>query len=384
MAEFIPGLTLAGLYYREAVRPALESYAPRLAHSAALIGPGSEVLGFDTEMSADHNWGPQLTIYLSAEDHARVAGDLRETLGHELPFTFRGYPTHFEQDPGDPGTVLPEATQRRPINHRVHITVLGDFLLRYIGTALSDGPTLLDWLTIPEQKLRSLVGGAVYHDGLNVLRPMRRKLATYPHDVWLYLLSAQWQRIGQEEPFMGRAGIVGDEAGSAVIAARLVRDLMRLSMLMERVYAPYPKWFGSAFAQLDCTGLLGPVLERALSSTNWREREAHLAAAYEIVAEMHNALAITGPLPARVSPFHNRPFKVIQADTFARVIWEAIEDEEIRALPYGLGKVDQFVDSTDVLSNTARCRSLSTLYTKQPPPRQPGDTQAHAAKGRAP
>jgi hypothetical protein len=35
----------------------------------------------------------------------------------------------------------------------------------------------------------------------------------------------RWNRIGQEEHLMGRADR-GDEIGSAIIAARLVRDLM--------------------------------------------------------------------------------------------------------------------------------------------------------------
>ncbi|NIV28225.1 MAG: DUF4037 domain-containing protein, partial [Anaerolineae bacterium] len=85
----------------------------------------------------------------------------------------------------------------------VRITVLSEFLQNYVGTPLEEEPTVLDWLTIPGQKLRSLVAGAVFHDGLGVLGPMQHKLAYYPHKVWLYLLSAQWRRIGQEEPFVG-------------------------------------------------------------------------------------------------------------------------------------------------------------------------------------
>lgn len=46
MSEFIPGLTLCGDFYREAVRPILDDAFPGLPHSAALIGSGSEVLGF--------------------------------------------------------------------------------------------------------------------------------------------------------------------------------------------------------------------------------------------------------------------------------------------------------------------------------------------------
>jgi hypothetical protein len=363
--DFIPGLKLAGLFYREAVRPILQADYPSLVHSAGLLGTGSEVLGFDTEMSTDHNWGPQVTLYLSEKDHARLAGDLRQTLGYKLPFTFRGYPTHFEDAPDDPGTVLSTVTRSRPINHRVLVTTLSAFVQRTVGLDPARELTVLDWLTIPEQLLRSLVAGAVVHDGLNVLEPLRRRLAYYPHDVWLYLLSAQWQRIGQEEPFVGRAGSVGDDAGSAIIAARLVRDIMRLCLLMEQHYAPYSKWFGSAFARLDCADRLLPIMSRVLGATNWQDRERNLVTAYEIVAAMHNGLNITEPVPTSVSSFHNRPFMVIQGEAIGRSIWETIQDPEVRSLPYGVGKVDQYVDSTDILSHIEQCRRLDAIYLRR-------------------
>jgi hypothetical protein len=176
---------------------------------------------------------------------------------------------------------------------------------------------------------------------------------------------AQWQRIGQEEPFVGRTGVVGDEVGSAVIGARLVRDLMRLCLLMERQYAPYAKWFGSAFARLKCAKCMTPILESVLRSRNWRQRERNLAAAYKVVAHMHNDLGITPPVPTQVSQFHTRPFMVIHGESIGEAIWEAIEDEQVRALPYGVGKVDQYVDSTDILSNAERFRKLNALY-KEP------------------
>jgi hypothetical protein len=132
---------------------------------------------------------------------------------------------------------------------------------------------------------------------------------------------------------------------------------------MERQYAPYPKWFGSAFAQLSSASPLAPVLQRVLAAERWQDRERHLSSAYEIVAAMHNDLGLTEPVTTRVSRFHDRPFLVIQADRIAELLWEAIQDEEVLALPYGLGMVDQYVDSTDVLSQTQRCRRLGPLYT---------------------
>jgi hypothetical protein len=55
-------------------------------------------------------------------------------------------------------------------------------------------------------------------------------------------------------------------------------------------------------------------------------------------------------------------FLVIQADDFAEAIRAAITDEEIRALPENLGAIDQFVDSTDVLSYPKRFNRLKFMY----------------------
>jgi hypothetical protein len=54
------------------VRPILEKHFPDLNYSAALIGHGSEVLGYDTPRSIDHHWGPQLQIFLSGNDYEKV------------------------------------------------------------------------------------------------------------------------------------------------------------------------------------------------------------------------------------------------------------------------------------------------------------------------
>lgn len=51
-------------------------------------------------------------------------------------------------------------------------------------------------------------------------------------------------------------------------------------------------------------------------------------------------------------------------EAIASAIWDTIEDAEVQALPYGLGKIDQYVSSTDVLSHTERCRKQAVLYTE--------------------
>ena len=73
---------------------------------------------------------------------------------------------------------------------------------------------------------------------------------------------------------------------------------------------------------------------------------------------MHNALRITAPLPAEVSPFYSRPLLVIHAEQFAAAIHEAITDPEVLKFPPGLGSVDQYVDSTDALNYPQRFKPL--------------------------
>ncbi len=205
-AEFIPGLTLCGEFYREAVRPILDNVFPALAYSAALIGSGSEVLGFDDAMSTDHHWGPRVQLFVGEDDYQRVADPIHTALANHLPYTFRGYSTNFsEPDPEDNGTQLPVLVESGPINHRVSVSTVRGFVQNYLGFDSSTPLQAADWLTFPQQKLRTLTGGAVYHDAVG-LEDARARFAWYPRDVWLYLLAAGWARIGQEEHLMGRAG----------------------------------------------------------------------------------------------------------------------------------------------------------------------------------
>ena len=163
---------------------------------------------------------------------------------------------------------------------------------------------------------------------------------------------------------MGRAGIAGDELGAALIGSRLVRDIMRLCFLMERTYAPYPKWFGTAFGRLACAVKLQPILRKVLLATTWKEREEHLIDAYEHIATMHNALELTDALPEETISFHGRPFQVIAPHGFAGALIEEIRDPAVRRIARRtrIGSIDQFSDSTDLLSDPTLRPAIRTLY----------------------
>ncbi len=354
-ATFVPGLRLAREFSARVVGPLLRGQFPRVPYAAALIGPGSEVAGFDTERSADHDWGPRLQVFLSDGDAGQHAGDIAAMLASELPEFFLGYPVAF------PVTSDPGGTAR----HRVEVTGLGGWLGGHLGFDPREGVTHLDWLAVPAQRLAEFTGGEVFHDGPGELTRARAALAWYPHDLWLHLMACQWQRIGQEEAFPGRCAEAGDDLGSVVVTARLARDLMRLALLMHRRYPPYGKWLGTAFARLPGTVGLAASLAAAISAGGWPARQRHLCDAYEAVAALHNQLRLTPPLDTRTRGFHDRPYQVIAAARFTSALREAIADPRVRRLP-AAGATDQFVDSTDAAGDLGFLRDCARAAVREP------------------
>ncbi|ARF63077.1 hypothetical protein B1H20_18035 [Streptomyces violaceoruber] len=369
---FLPGLELSRILYEEAVRPVLDAECPGLRYAAARVGAGSEVLGFDTARSADHEWGPRLDLFLEPADAAAHGERIHRLLAERLPKDVRGWPTHFRHaDPADPVGHM-EPTEG-PVYHRVAVRDVGGWVHEHLGIRVPRtagegeahgravageglGMTARDWLALPQQRLAEATGGAVFHDGVGALTRVRRELAWYPDEVWRYLLACQWQRISQEEAFVGRCAEVGDELGSAVVAGRLVRDLMRLCLLLARRYPPYSKWLGSAFARLpEAAGLL-PTLRGAVTATDHAVRERRLGDAYEAVGALQNRSGLAEEVDPGRRPYHSRPFQVLHAERFAHALARTLTDPELRGRPL-TGSVDQWADSTDFLARPGAVRA---------------------------
>ncbi len=124
---------------------------------------------------------------------------------------------------------------------------------------------------------------------------------------------------------------------------------MNLCFLMEKRYAPYPKWFGIAFKKLDCTTELSPLLLDVQLASSWKVREEALYKAYEYIACKHNRLGITDRIDEKVSLFYDRPFLVIQGSKIAQAITKSINDPTILKLKERrlIGGIDQITDNTD-------------------------------------
>jgi len=357
--KFIKGLTLAELFYEEAVYPILASKFPNLPYSAALIGHGSEVLGFDTQRSTDHHWGPRVQIFLSEDEYPRHRSQIKEAMSNELPVRFKGYPANWSK-PDEKGVQVLQETEVGPVNHRVDVLTIRLFVKSLLGINLYQKIDVIDWLTFPQQELLCLTAGKVFHDDLD-LQLVRSMFKYFPEEVWIYIIGSQWMKIAQEEAFSGRCAELGDEIGSRIITARLVRELMRLCFILEKVYIPYGKWLGTAFSLLKCSGQLAPVFLKALSVDSWKERETFLSRAYEAVGNLHNSLGITEYIEAKVTKYYGRPYLVLNAERFAKATWAVLKDDRLKAIGLKFGSIDQF-DGSDATTNLRLTTRFKALF----------------------
>ncbi|HEY3887984.1 MAG TPA: DUF4037 domain-containing protein [Caulobacteraceae bacterium] len=348
--DSISGMELSRRFYGELVRPWLARAFPDLRHAAALIGAGSELLGFDDAMSRDHDWGPRVLLFVAEADFAAQAEAVADGFAAVAPTDFLGHPLDLSRTrTGDPDGA------RRDPRHGLEIHTLEAMLRRTLALGLDEPRDAVTWLGLSEQRLLAVTTGAVFHDDDGRLTGLRARLGAFPRDVRLYKLACQWRRIAEEQAFVGRAGHRGDDLGSKIIAARLVRDAMRMGFLIEGRYAPYPKWFAAAFAQLPCAPDLTPMFERALAASDWKAREATLAEAYLALANLHKTRGLPGAFAPALGPFHDRPFMVINADAIGAVIAAEIVDPALRVLPI-IGSLDQVTDSTPLIEAPDRAR----------------------------
>jgi hypothetical protein len=311
-------------------------------YAAGRLGAGSDVLGLDDAMSRDHDWGLRLTLIVPASSVA----DVRHALESDVPDRFQGLPTRFRLS-GEPAARL-----------QVDVCSMAGFVVPLLGFDPRSGISMHDWLSLSGQSVLEVTAGPVFADLDGALHRLRETLAWYPDDLWRYALACDWARLAQELPLMGRAADVGDDRGARLIAGRVGHTTMHLAFLLERRWAPYAKWFGTVFRTLSCASALGPGIDLLLDGRDGRKREQGAAAALQLLLEVQNAAGLTAVDRATV-PFWDRPH--LHPDpAITSQLTAPLTDAGVRALPLGMGTIEQRTQNVDVLVDPA-ARRRSTL-----------------------
>jgi Domain of unknown function (DUF4037) len=340
------GAELARRFFTAVVEPLLSQALPGLRYAAARLGSGSDVLSLDDQMSRDHDWGCRLTLLVDQDARDQVPR-ISRILEEGLPERFGEFPVRFP------------VTWDSSVCHKVEVATVAEFAASRLGVDPAGGLSVLDWLSVTGQSVLEVTAGPVFTDRTSTLASLRRMLAWYPPDVERYVLAAGWQRLCQSLPMVGRTAEAGDELGSRLLSAGLAADLLWLAFALSRRWAPYVKWRGTAFRSLPVAARLGPLLAAA-AAPRWRERENALATACEVLLGLQREHGQPAPRPA-VIPFFDRPYRTVD-QAVPQALLAAITDPDVARLPPMVGSIEQWVDSTDVLSRPGRRAVLQTAY----------------------
>ncbi len=250
------GLEIAEKYYLECGAPMIKEQFPELAGIVAvgLCGSGSECMGYDDEVSRDHDFEPGFIIFLPPEEvvDRRLAFRL-ERAYDKLPDEFMGLRRNKDVsfDTGRHGVIR-----------------AADFFRSKVGDP--EGELSLDrWLSIPEHYLLEATNGKIFRDDLGLVTDVRKKLAYYPEDVRLKKLAAALSLAEQaSEHNYERLISRGDGAGAQLAIYEYVKEVLSAIFLLDRKYKPFYKWQFRALNESATFAALHEDLESLLTTGN--------------------------------------------------------------------------------------------------------------------
>ena len=253
------GLELARKYYLEYGAQMISESFPELESVIAvgLVGSGSECLGYDDDISEDHDFEPGFCIFIPDENVIDFKTEFRlERAYAKLPKEFMGY------------TKSPIS----PVGEKRHGVIrISDFLMRRVGSP-SGELSLVEWFSIPEHSLAEVVGGEIFRDDSGIFTDIRNRLSAMPCDVRLKKLAGHLLLMAQSGQYNYNRCISRGETGAAQLAViEFVKSAMQVIFLLNNKYMPYYKWSFRALSELDKLSELTYSLEYLISSENGQE-----------------------------------------------------------------------------------------------------------------
>ena len=241
------GLELAEKYYNTHGRKMLQSKFPHLADQMAtgLVGYGSECLGFDDELSMDHDYGPSFCVWLPREIYKQYGAQMQAAY-EELPQEFMGYSGRVSQEQG---------------RGRVGVLCLEDFYLGILGRDTVP-ETEQEWLALSEENLATATNGKVFEDHLGKFSSVRNGLLQYyPKAVWIRRLVQALAKAAQAGQYnYARAMKRGERIAAELSLTEFIQESMQAVYLLNRKYAPFYKWMHRGLQELATCSEVGDML----------------------------------------------------------------------------------------------------------------------------
>ncbi len=242
------GLEIARAFYQQYGLPMLQTQFSDVIDRIAvgLVGDGSECLGFDDEISRDHDFDAGFCLWICAKD-AEDFGFRLERAYAKLPKEFMGLCR---------STLSPVGGNRRGV------MTIEDFYTRYLGAP--NAPDSIErWLGTPSHSLAAVTSGAVFADPLGTFSSVRNQLLDgYPEDIRKKKLAAHIVLAAQAGQYNYPRCIARGETGAAQLAVfEFVKHIISTIYLLNNRYEPFYKWAYRGLAALPILGELGDALQ---------------------------------------------------------------------------------------------------------------------------
>ena len=241
------GLEAAKQYYEIYGRQMIRGQFPERADqtAAGLVGYGSECLGFDDEISTDHDYGPSFCIWLPRELYQQCGKEMQAAYD-ALPKEFMGCSARVEEEQG---------------KGRVGVLCLEDFYLEILGTDRVP-ETEAEWFSLSEASLSTATNGAVFEDPCGKFTRIREGLLSYyPQEVWRKKLAESLSRAAQAGQYnYARAMKRGERIAAEIALTEFVKETMQIVYLLNKKYAPFYKWMHRGMKELVVCSEIGDML----------------------------------------------------------------------------------------------------------------------------
>lgn len=269
--EYMKGIDLARNYFFEYGLPMLRESFSEYLHliSVGLVGSGSECLGYDDDISQDHDFEPAFCIFIPDESLIDSKTEFAlERAYAKLPKEFMGY----------------SRCSLSPVGEKRHGVIrISDFLQEKIASS-SGTLSLEDWFSIPDYALAEVVGGEIFMDEGRIFTSIREKLSTLPRDVRLKKLAGNVLLMAQSGQYNYTRCISRGETGAAQLAAyEFVKSAMQTIFLLNQKYMPYYKWSFRALRDLPKFSELAYSLEYIISTEN---NDSNAKLKYEMIEDI--------------------------------------------------------------------------------------------------
>ncbi len=233
------GLALSKKYYEAYGKQMLEEQFPAYVQRTAvgLVGHGSECLGFDDEISRDHDFGPGFCIWLTKADYDVIGKQMQEAYD-KLPKSFMGF--------------VARNTSKRGQN-RVGVFEIQSFYEEFLGS---------------EAELAMAVNGEVFADPLGRFTEIRNRLKKgdeFP--IWKQKLANSVALMAQSGQYnYMRCLRRGDIVAASLALNEFIKETMHTIYLLNHSYMPYYKWAWRGLEKLERLRNIKIMLEDLLKT----------------------------------------------------------------------------------------------------------------------